>query len=76
MSKHLEWLYISKQETQISLAELNLHAVSAFAAACARPALEFFERVRPGDSRVREAIEAAEGFAAGGRRTKVLRDRA
>ena len=56
----------------LSLAELR--AIAGFAAACARPALEIYERERFADDRPRRAIEVAEAFAGGGRRTKALRD--
>ena len=54
----------------------ELRAVTRYAAACARAALPLFERTRPDDSRPRAAIEAAETFAAGAARTKLLRDNA
>ncbi|UGT62382.1 putative immunity protein [Nocardia asteroides] len=52
----------------------ELRAVTAYAITCAEPALTRFERHRPGDPRPRQAVEAARAFAAGGRRTKAIRD--
>jgi hypothetical protein len=58
----------------LSLAELR--AVVRFAARCARPALHLFEDAMPGDWRPRAAIDVAEAFATGARRTKGMRDKA
>ncbi|MBB4743374.1 hypothetical protein BJY16_006833 [Actinoplanes octamycinicus] len=52
----------------------ELRAVTGFAVACARPALEIYEHACPGDPRPRAAIEAAEQFAGGAKRTRLLRD--
>jgi hypothetical protein len=52
----------------------ELRAVAGYAVACATPALDLFERDRPGDSRPRAAVAAASAFASGGRRTKAIRD--
>ncbi|WP_145808418.1 putative immunity protein [Kribbella amoyensis] len=60
------------EEIDLGLAELR--EVTAFAIACARPALVIFENERPDDRRPREAIDAAQAFAEGGRRTKLIRD--
>ena len=49
----------------------EIRAVTAYAAACARPAL-----VLTGDERPRRAIETAQAFADGGARTKAVRDAA
>ncbi|WP_432482926.1 putative immunity protein [Kineococcus esterisolvens] len=57
----------------IELSEAELRDVTSFAAACARTALGFFEEAHPSDLRPREAIEAAEAFAGGGRRGAALR---
>jgi hypothetical protein len=59
---------------ELSLAELR--AVTGYAVACARPALAIFERERPDDRRPRDALDAAQAFADGTDRTKVLRDNA
>jgi hypothetical protein len=60
----------------IELSRAELRAVAGYAAGCARPALEIFERERPGDPRPRAAVEAAQAFADGAERTKALRDAA
>ncbi|WP_093147233.1 putative immunity protein [Saccharopolyspora antimicrobica] len=54
----------------------ELRAVTGYAVACARPATEVFERARPGDRRTRTAIEVAQTFAGGAKRTKEIRDSA
>ncbi|WP_202946983.1 putative immunity protein [Corallococcus macrosporus] len=54
----------------------ELREVAGYAATCARAALALFERERPGDERPRVAIEAAQAFAEGAARSKVLRDAA
>lgn len=59
---------------ELSMAELR--EIAGYAAACARPALVIFERVRPDDRRPRAAIDAARAFADGADRTKALRDAA
>ncbi|MFI5606576.1 putative immunity protein [Amycolatopsis sp. NPDC051903] len=60
----------------IALSKAELRAVAAYAVACALPALVIFEREQPGDPRPRAALDAAQGFAAGGERTKAMRDSA
>lgn len=62
--------------TEIQLSLFELREVAGFAAACARPALAIFESEHPDDRRPRAAIDAAQAFAEGARRTKGLRDRA
>jgi hypothetical protein len=62
--------------TTIELSLRELRAVAGYAAACARPALAVFERERPDDRRPRAATDAAQAFAEGAERTKVLRDSA
>ncbi|MEV4200720.1 putative immunity protein [Micromonospora globbae] len=57
----------------IDLSTAELRAVTAYALACAEPALSIFERDCPGDPRPRAALDEARRFAAGGRRTKELR---
>ncbi|MCM1969059.1 putative immunity protein [Streptomyces sp. G1] len=57
----------------IELSEDELREITGYAADCARRALQVFEQEHPGDARPREAIEAAETFAGGGRRTAALR---
>lgn len=61
-------------EFVLSMAELR--EVAAFAEACAREALEIFERERPDDPRPRTATDTAAEFARGGQRGKALRDAA
>lgn len=48
-------------------------AVTGWAAACAMRTLSLFEARAPGDRRPREAIEAAQAYAADGKRTAHLR---
>jgi hypothetical protein len=62
--------------TTIELSPSELREVAGYAASCARPALAIFERERPDDRRPRAAIDAAQAFADGGERTKVLHDSA
>ena len=60
----------------IELSPSELREVARYAVACALPALAIFERERAGDRRPRAAIDAAQAFADGAGRTKVLRDHA
>lgn len=63
--------------TSPKLSELEafeLQEVAQYAAACARLALAIFESRWAGDGRPQAAIQAAEAFASGARRSKVLRD--
>jgi hypothetical protein len=62
--------------TTIELSPSELREAAGYAASCARPALAIFEHQRPDDRRPRAAIDAAQAFADGGERTKVLRDSA
>ncbi len=57
----------------IGLETAELREVTAFALACAEPALAIFERRYPDDPRPRAVLAEARAFAAGGRRTKALR---
>ncbi|MGW6691100.1 putative immunity protein [Streptomyces sp. NPDC054961] len=57
----------------IELSEDELREIAGYAARCARRVLPFFERDRPADTRPRDALDAADAFAAGGRRTQALR---
>ncbi|MCG3755503.1 MULTISPECIES: putative immunity protein [unclassified Amycolatopsis] len=57
---------------ELDLSELR--AVTAYAVACAEPALPIFEQARPGDRRPHEAIDAARAFAQGAQRGKAIRD--
>lgn len=60
--------------TKIELSLPELREVTGYAVACARPALEIFERERPDDGRPRAAIDAAQAFADGAARTRAIRD--
>ncbi len=62
--------------TAIELSLSELREVTGYAVACARPALAVFERERPDDRRPRSALDVAQAFADGARRTKALRDHA
>lgn len=62
--------------TTIELSRDELRAVAGYAVTCARSALAIFERETPEDGRPRAAIEAAQAFADGAERSKVLRDSA
>jgi hypothetical protein len=60
---------MADDSTTIELSPSELRAVAGYAVACARPALETFERERREDRRPRAAIGAAQAFADGGERT-------
>ncbi|MEB3959596.1 hypothetical protein OKJ48_04925, partial [Streptomyces kunmingensis] len=72
----------------IELGEHELREIAGYAAQCARRVLPLYERGLPvgapatsdaagvPDARPRAAVEAAEAFAAGGRRTSALRQAA
>ncbi|MFJ9077436.1 putative immunity protein [Streptomyces sp. NPDC102278] len=60
----------------IELSEDELREITGYAAACARRALPLFEQDLSADPRPRAAIDAADEFAGGGRRTTALRQRA
>lgn len=61
---------------QLLLGLDELRVVTGYAAHCAETALEIFAAQHPGDSRPQLAIAAANTFAAGGARGKLLRDTA
>lgn len=67
---------MAEDPARIELGRDELRAVTGFAAACARTVLALVERDRPGDGRPRAAVDAAQAFADGAERTRVLRDRA
>jgi hypothetical protein len=67
---------MADDSTTIELSLSELREVAGYAVACARPALAIFERERPDDQRPRAAIDAAQAFTDGAKRTKVLRDNA
>ncbi|QFZ72371.1 exonuclease SbcC [Streptomyces fagopyri] len=58
---------------KIELSEHELREIAGYAAECARRTLAIFEQSLPADSRPRDAVDAAQAFAAGGRRTAALR---
>ncbi|WP_020658505.1 putative immunity protein [Amycolatopsis benzoatilytica] len=62
--------------TEIPLDLAELRAVTAYAVACAEPALAIFDQARPADDRPRAALEAARAFAQGAKRSKAIRDSA
>ncbi|GAB3139207.1 hypothetical protein GCM10027290_07960 [Micromonospora sonneratiae] len=64
------------ENLMIELSMAELRDVAGYAVECARPALAIFERARPDDRRPRAAIDAAQAFAEGARRTKAIRDSA
>ncbi|MCY0937711.1 putative immunity protein [Streptomyces sp. H34-S4] len=61
------------ESDEIELSESELREITGYAADCARRVLAVFEQHAPDDTRPREAIEAADTFAGGGRRTAALR---
>ncbi|MER5302576.1 putative immunity protein [Streptomyces lasiicapitis] len=60
----------------IELTEHEIREITAYAADCARRTLSLFERSLPADTRPREAVDAADAYAAGGPRTAALRQSA
>lgn len=64
------------ESADIELSEHELRHIAGYAADCARRVLSLFEQSHPADTRPREAIDAADAFAGGGRRTAALRQRA
>ncbi|MFI5828616.1 putative immunity protein [Streptomyces sp. NPDC051578] len=67
---------MTDEANEIVLSKQDLREVTAFAAACAEVVLGVFEADQPGDSRPRDAVDAAWEFARGGERGKSLRDTA
>lgn len=67
---------VAKDTSEVVLSMQDLREVTTFAAECAQEVLEIFERAHPGDSRPRDAVDAAWAFARGGKRGKTLRDTA
>lgn len=65
---------MSNPTTAITLSAAELRAIAGYASACALPALAIFEREYPDDVRPRAAVDAAQAFADGAARTKVIRD--
>jgi hypothetical protein len=67
---------VADESLTVELSPAELRGVAGYAVACARPALAIFERARPDDRRPRAAIDAAQAFADGAKRAKVIRDSA
>lgn len=67
---------MAADDARIDLTSADLRAVSGFAAACARAALEVVGATRPDDDRPRAAVEVGQAFADGAPRTRALRDAA
>ncbi|WP_406282456.1 putative immunity protein [Nocardia sp. NBC_00881] len=67
---------MADENLMIELSMAELREITGYAVACAEPALAIFERERPDDQRPRAAIDAAQAFADGGKRTKAIRDSA
>lgn len=64
---------VSTTSGDFELSDDELRSVAAYAGACARQALPLFEHDAADDTRPRTAIEQADTFAGGHRRTKELR---
>lgn len=62
--------------TKVDLTLNDCRAVAGYAALCAESVLPVFEHLHPKDQRPHDAIEAAQLFASGAKRTKFLRDSA
>jgi hypothetical protein len=67
---------VASRTSEIVLSTQDLREVTGRAAESAQEVLEVFERAHPGDSRPRDAVDAARAFARGGARGKPLRDAA
>ena len=67
---------VASRTSEIVLSTQDLREVTGRAAESAQEVLEVFERAHPGDSRPRDAVDAARAFAGGGARGKPLRDAA
>lgn len=67
---------VADDNLTIELSMAELREIAGYAVACAHPALAIFERARPDDPRPRAAIDAAQAFADGAKRTKMIRDHA
>ncbi|MFH8570429.1 putative immunity protein [Streptomyces sp. NPDC017993] len=61
------------ESEKIELSEHELREITGYAADCARRALSIYEHHLPADTRPRDALDAADTFAGGGRRTGALR---
>jgi hypothetical protein len=67
---------VANTAREIVLSMEELREVASYSAESAQEVLEIFENTHPGDSRPRDAIDAAWTFAQGGKRGKSLRDTA
>jgi hypothetical protein len=72
----VELVAVDDEKLTVELSVAELREITGYAAACAQPALATFEREHPKDRRPRAAIEAAQAFADGAQRTKMIRDNA
>ena len=64
---------MANENLLIELSMAELREITAFALACAEPALAIFERDCTDDPRPRAVLDEARRFAASGNRTKALR---
>ncbi len=69
-------VHTNSGSSEMQFSEDDLRQVTLYAAVCARQSLSIFEAKYPEDCRPREAIEGAEAFAQGDRRTAALRAQA
>jgi hypothetical protein len=67
---------VPTESDRIELSEHELREIAGYAADCARRVLSIFEQSLPTDTRPHDAIDAADAFAGGGRRTAALRQSA
>ncbi|PTR44885.1 hypothetical protein C8K38_10223 [Rhodococcus sp. OK611] len=67
---------VADEKLTIELSMAELREITRFAVTCAEPALAIFEREHPDDRRPRAAIDAAQTFVEGAKRTKAIRDNA
>jgi hypothetical protein len=67
---------MDSSSSEMQLSADDLRQITLYAAKCARQALSIFEAQYPTDHRPREAIEGAEAFAQGNKRTAALRAQA
>ena len=67
---------MANETRKIVLSKQELREVARYAAESAQDVLPIFESAHPGDSRPRDAVDAAWAFVRGGERGKALRDAA
>ncbi|MFI6340286.1 putative immunity protein [Streptomyces sp. NPDC050535] len=67
---------MAAEPDDIELYEHELREIAGYAADCARRSLSIFEQSLPADTRPRDAIDSADAYAGGGRRTGALRQSA